>query len=51
MLLAARKAAANANLDDMVAECMKDTNSDEEASEADDDPALLVCDIMILLNT
>ncbi|XP_020287773.1 coiled-coil and C2 domain-containing protein 1-like isoform X2 [Pseudomyrmex gracilis] len=38
---AARKAAANVNLDDMVADCIKDTNSDEEPSEADDDPALL----------
>ncbi|XP_012233142.2 coiled-coil and C2 domain-containing protein 1-like isoform X1 [Linepithema humile] len=38
---AARKAAADVNLDGMVAECMKDTNSDEEPSEGDDDPALL----------
>lgn len=39
---AARKAAADVHLDDMVSECMKDTNSDEEpTSEGDDDPALL----------
>lgn len=45
-IIAARKAAANANLDNMVADCMKDTNSDEEPSqEADDDPALLVRDV------
>ncbi|XP_032665522.1 coiled-coil and C2 domain-containing protein 1-like isoform X2 [Odontomachus brunneus] len=37
---AARKA-ADANLDEMVTDCMKDTNSDEELSEGDDDPALL----------
>lgn len=43
-IIAARKAAANANLDEMVADCMKDTNSDEELSEGDDDPALLVHD-------
>jgi len=32
-------------LDEMVADCIKDTNSDEESSEGDDvyDPALLVC--------
>lgn len=39
----ARKAAADLNLDEMVADCMKDANSDEEPSEGDDDPALLVC--------
>lgn len=33
------------NLDEMVAESMKDTISDEESTEGDDDPALLVCDI------
>ncbi|XP_025995654.1 coiled-coil and C2 domain-containing protein 1-like isoform X2 [Solenopsis invicta] len=38
---AARKTATDANLDEMVANCMKDTNSDEELSEEDDDPALL----------
>jgi len=37
----ARKAAADVNLDEMVADCMKDANSDEEPSEGDDDPALL----------
>ncbi|XP_011861691.1 PREDICTED: coiled-coil and C2 domain-containing protein 1-like isoform X2 [Vollenhovia emeryi] len=37
----ARKAVADVNLDSMVADCMKDTNSDEEPSEGDDDPALL----------
>jgi len=32
----------------MVADCIKDTNSDEESPEGDDvyDPALLVCYIM-----
>ncbi|XP_014479037.1 PREDICTED: coiled-coil and C2 domain-containing protein 1-like isoform X2 [Dinoponera quadriceps] len=34
------KPTAGANLDEMVADCMKDTNSDE-GSEGDDDPALL----------
>ncbi|XP_019696185.1 coiled-coil and C2 domain-containing protein 1-like isoform X2 [Harpegnathos saltator] len=39
---AARKAAGkDINLDEMVADCMKDTHSDEELSEGDDDPALL----------
>lgn len=36
---AAQKTAADANLDEMVAGCMKDINSDEESPE--DDPALL----------
>lgn len=40
----ARKAVADVNLDEMIAESMKDTVSDEEP-EGDDDPALLVCDI------
>lgn len=40
---AVRKTATDVNLDEMVADCMKDTNSDEEPSE-EDDPALLVCD-------
>ncbi|XP_072760741.1 coiled-coil and C2 domain-containing protein 1-like isoform X2 [Anoplolepis gracilipes] len=35
------KAVTNVNLDEMVAESMKDINSDEEASEGNDDPALL----------
>lgn len=43
---AARKPAANANLDRMVADCMKDTNSDEELPEEEDDPALLVNNII-----
>lgn len=50
MCIAARKAAANVNLDDMVADCIKDTNSDEEPSEADDDPALLVRNCLMTLN-
>lgn len=45
-MLIARKTATDINLDEMVADCMKDTNSDEEPSEGDDDPALLVCCIM-----
>lgn len=45
-VVAARKTAASANLDEMVAGCMKDTNSDEELSEGDDDPTLLVCYIV-----
>lgn len=40
-VIVARK--TDVNLDEMVADCMKDTNSDEEPSE-EDDPALLVCD-------
>lgn len=36
-----RKAVMNVNLDEMIAESMKDTNSDEEPSEENDDPALL----------
>lgn len=46
LITAAYKVAANANLDEMVADCMKDVNSDEEPSEVDDDPTLLVHDIM-----
>ncbi|XP_018359618.1 PREDICTED: coiled-coil and C2 domain-containing protein 1-like isoform X4 [Trachymyrmex cornetzi] len=38
---ATRKNAADVNLDEMVANCLKDTNSDEEPTEGDDDPALL----------
>ncbi|XP_029163018.1 LOW QUALITY PROTEIN: coiled-coil and C2 domain-containing protein 1-like [Nylanderia fulva] len=37
----ARKAVTDVNLDEMVAESMKDTVSDEEPSEGDNDPALL----------
>jgi len=46
LLKVARKTAADANLDDMVVECIKDINSDEELSEGEDDPALLVCNRM-----
>lgn len=45
MMSAARKTAADVNLDNMVADCMRDTHSDEE-SEGDDDPVLLVRDRM-----
>ncbi|XP_018051287.1 PREDICTED: coiled-coil and C2 domain-containing protein 1-like isoform X2 [Atta colombica] len=38
---ATRKSAADVNLDEMVTDCLKDTNSDEESIEGDDDPALL----------
>ncbi|XP_011706341.1 PREDICTED: coiled-coil and C2 domain-containing protein 1-like [Wasmannia auropunctata] len=38
---AARKTATDENLDAMISDCMKDTNSDDEPSEGDDDPALL----------
>ncbi|XP_018347264.1 PREDICTED: coiled-coil and C2 domain-containing protein 1-like isoform X2 [Trachymyrmex septentrionalis] len=37
---ATRKSAADVNLDEMT-DCLKDTNSDEESIEEDDDPALL----------
>lgn len=43
----ARKAATDINLDEMVADCMKDMNSDEELSEGDDDSALLVCQVIL----
>ncbi|KAL6419462.1 hypothetical protein ACFW04_011389 [Cataglyphis niger] len=36
-----RKAVTDINLDEMVAESIKDTNSDDESSEGNDDPALL----------
>lgn len=39
----------NVNLDEMIAESMKDTNSDEEPSEENDDPALLVCNKQYLI--
>ncbi|KAG5315169.1 C2D1 protein, partial [Acromyrmex insinuator] len=38
---ATRKSAVDVNLDEMVTDCLKDTNSDEESIEGDDDPALL----------
>lgn len=37
----ARKAVTNVNLDEMIAESTKDTNSDDDSSEGNDDPALL----------
>lgn len=40
-VLATCKAVTDVNLDEMVAESIKDTNSDDE-SEGNDDPALLV---------
>lgn len=41
-VLVTRKAVTDVNLDEMVAESIKDTNSDDESSEGNDDPALLV---------
>ncbi|XP_011056470.1 PREDICTED: coiled-coil and C2 domain-containing protein 1-like isoform X2 [Acromyrmex echinatior] len=38
---ATRKSTVDVNLDEMVTDCLKDTNSDEESIEGDDDPALL----------
>ncbi|XP_012528243.1 coiled-coil and C2 domain-containing protein 1-like isoform X2 [Monomorium pharaonis] len=38
---AAHKTTTNVNLDEMVTDCTKDINSDEEPSEGDDDPALM----------
>ncbi|XP_018308605.1 coiled-coil and C2 domain-containing protein 1-like isoform X3 [Mycetomoellerius zeteki] len=38
---AARKTVTEVNLDEMVTGCLKDTNSDEELIEGDDDPVLL----------
>lgn len=41
-VIAARKTVTEVNLDEMVTGCLKDTNSDEELIEGDDDPVLLV---------
>lgn len=42
-VIVAHKAVTNVNLDEMIAESTKDTNSDDDSSEGNDDPALLVC--------